>query len=373
MKNKKLLIITCNDLNNYGNRFQNIALSIFLKSYNLSVKTLWPNRYFNNFFEIIKYLIRKIQYQYFYVLNPFSKKGKRIRSFISFNKMFIKVDRSMFKISKCNKLIDNNYDYVLVGSDQVLNKAFGPNPNITSLSYFKGIKKISYAMSLGAQKEFDESQTMIIKNLNHFDSLSVREPSTMCEVKKYISSNKAISVNIDPVFLIDKNYWNFISETKISKKIRKIAKDNYLFVYWIGDQDSETINQISEFASHNNLRVITIRSNSKQKELNTITNCSPFEFLYLLKNCKYSVVKSFHGLAMSIVFQKPFWIYDEYYRADNTKHDPRFINLISTLGISNDVFELKQKKIDWELVSNNIKAEKQKASNYFANVALKDA
>lgn len=372
--NNSLLIITCNDLYNYGNRFQNVALTMFLEKLGFNVSTLWPNRFFENIFSKLKYNLRKIQNIYFYTLNPFSKKGKRIRGFIDFNRRFLHLDSSSLKINSFVKIIESNYQFILIGSDQVLNYSFGPNPEMISLVAFNRAVKLSYAISMGAQKELIDDQDLIKRNMKKFSFLSVREHTTKNEIQKYVSKERNIHVNIDPVFLIEKSVWERISCINISRKIMNLSKEDFIFVYWIGKQDSKEIEKIENFAKLQNLRIVTIRSNSNQNSLNTINGCSPYEFLYLLKKSKYSIVKSFHGLAMSIIFKKPFWIFDEYYQNNKNTHDPRFKNLLLRLEIPDTVFELRSHNdIDWEKVGKNIEREKNRTLKYFNEVISKGA
>ena len=83
-----------------------------------------------------------------------------------------------------------------------------------------------------------------------------------------------------------------------------ITKDKeYVFIYFLGKKDENAVKMIEE-----------LKQKYKIIDLNDIHNkyykSNPNEFLYLLKNSKIVLTDSFHASVFSIIFEKPFVVFD---------------------------------------------------------------
>lgn len=364
---KRICILTQNDMSNYGNRFQNIALSLFVSNnYKVRVSTCWPcfgatakNRIF--------YPARKVQYFFRDLLKqPSFKWLKRKNGFRKFNKL-IKLNHSLLSPLKPFSFLNRSADYFILGSDQVWNKDYGFKAPLNNLSFCQPWKRITYAVSCGRNidsfvEDFDK------KNLPFFMNISTRE----CQLSNYISNNcisSFVSNNIDPTFLISRDEWINIFDSKVSKKAVEIAKKDYVFVYWLGDETKSDKEYIDSFAKSHSLDVIYLRTNSSDT-YKTFVDASPFDFLYLLNNSKFAISKSFHGLAMSIIFHKNFFAVTN--QKNNLPLDDRITNLFSLFDISYDhIFSAEKHSLpntpNWESISDIIETEKAKSLELFDN------
>lgn len=360
---KRICLLTQNDMSNYGNRFQNIALSLFLSNnFKVKVKTCWPcfgaslkNRLFYSFRQA-QYVLEDI------FRTPFLKWIKRRNGFAKFNKL-IKKNRFLLSPIKPFSFLNKSSDFFILGSDQVWNSKFGLPNNIANLAFTQPWKRITYAVSCGSNTNYLLENKNTLEFLPFFNNISVRES----EMYNYLSNERThgLSKNIDPTFLLDKNEWNNLYHEKVSKCLKKRIKKEYLLVYWLGNQTDNEKKVIDEMAASNCLDVIYLRTNTRDK-YKTIIDASPFDFLYLLDNAKFVISKSFHGAAMSIIFNKEFLAVTNLDKNGNFV-DSRFATLFEMFGISKTNHILHENNIlfcndiDWNYVNNIILKEKEKA------------
>ena len=131
----KVAIITINDNNNYGNRLQNYALQQFLKSEFCNVDSIWYSEKENSILNkkiwtwksIIKYIINKGNFRD-YVNKYYLRDVLRIYNISKFTQKYINTKYDFI----IKKDLDNEYDYFIVGSDQVWNTQL----NFNDLNYF---------------------------------------------------------------------------------------------------------------------------------------------------------------------------------------------------------------------------------------------
>lgn len=362
MNKKKLLVITEHDLSNYGNRFQNIALSKYLeKNFSVDVYSLRP--VFNpTMFHRVGYPIRRIQYG---LHTLFSKCGalflKKMRMFVKFNKNETKTCGLVANPFAPLKSLNKKFDYFLVGSDQVFSSEFGVADSLSSLSFAEPKKRISYAASTGVGK-FDPNRfPLVASSLKDFKAVSVREEEDAVALAPYCKEIPACLC--DPVFLLTKEEWLAMSTPHLSKKAKEMMKEPYAFVYWLGPDIEGTKEKIESDAKKKGLKVIYARTASTGAQGGYI-DMSPYDFINLISNASCVYSKSFHGTAMAIVFHKDFVSYDAIHEKDKCKHDPRLLNLCTKFGLPVDrldFFADDHSPIDWVKAEEGIKKERGKA------------
>lgn len=282
-----------------------------------------------------------------------------IKNFIKYYRFVGQHKKMKFSLryENSNELINENYDTVIVGSDEVwnyTNKMVGYD-----LTYFgkpKFYKKIiSYAASFGKVDKNDNIDIEIVKALNTFNAISVRDENSY----EIIEKNTLIKPNLvlDPTFLYD--YKNEI----ILPNDRE-----YLLVYTIGLSASEA-NEVKRIAKKYNLKIIGLGYFLPWTD-NNIMTANPFEFLGYIYNAKYIFTTMFHGTIFAIKYQKQFCTLATDYR--KRKLD----SVLGTLGIANrmvnnidQVETILQKEIDYHNV-NKLIDKSVKASIDFLNTAL---
>jgi hypothetical protein len=206
------------------------------------------------------------------------------------------------------------YDICLVGSDQVW------NPNYLRLSDFayllpfklRKTKKVAFSASIAVDiSSITEDIIKLYKiTLPDFSFISVREKSH----KDWLSSliKRKVHHTLDPTLLLDKKTFE-----KLSKET-SIPHDQYVLIYNIHYSSLPLAERIVETLQlpaiiYEKLplfplkrRTFISRRLKLLKNSPSFLSLGPREFIYLLKNAEFVVTDSFHGTALSIIFQKNF-------------------------------------------------------------------
>ena len=291
----KLAIITINDNNNYGNRLQNYALQEFLKKYVNNVNTIWYDKKTRfklkdimNLKSIIKFIFNIKSYRNYLKENYLGDciKTYNIKNF-SQKYINIRYDNNLKKIS-------NEYDYFIVGSDQVWNPDFWVSDyaNIRFLKFVPKEKRIAYAASITIPSIAKDKEQFFEDSLNEMKAISMREKAGAKLVEKLI--NKNIPVVVDPTILLSKESWQRI---EICPEWYKNEK--YILTYFLGP--SLTVENIAK------------KNNWKVYNLMDINNLDLYvsrveEFVYLIDHAKLVVTDSFHACVFSILMNTPFLV-----------------------------------------------------------------
>lgn len=361
---RKTGIITYHNAINYGALLQTFGL------YN-AIKKIGGNP------EIIDYRSHAIESRY--KLPPFRFSIKGIRSFCRFLVLApsLKKKKKLFKqfihqnfntSSKVFKSLtdlktENWIDYksIIVGSDQVWNWDITQGDRAFTLSWATTPIKASYAASIGTDCISDKQERYIKEILNSVTNISVREHASQLYLSQAYPSIK-IQSNIDPVFLLDKKEW--ISMFDISEQ----NTSSYVFVYLL-QESPELIEQAYKYAAENHLKIIAIRNGiRKHKGFSYASGVSIKDFLRLLSGASYIVTNSFHGIAMSIVFNKSF-CYELQKNGSNT--NIRLKNLIELFSLKrcniNDKL-FSNTWIDYSNINNIIHEQRQKSYQYLSEI-----
>lgn len=345
----KIGIITICDNDNYGNRLQNYALNKILDSFNLANVTLWDKRD-NSLKRKIKFIIKKI----------LSIKSLKHRKYNLFQK-FTNENISNEYVNLDNlKEIESRFAYFIVGSDQIWNYNFGHAKDKDFLKFADYDKTISYAPSFGVSNIDDEWKERICNGLNHIKYLSVREQQGAKIIKDL--SNRDAQVVLDPTLLLSKEDW-----CKIQKKPKKMIKEKYILIYFLGEKTQKLNEDINKLRKDNNLKVI----NLCDIEDKYFYSCGPSEFLYLFNHAELILTDSFHACVFSMIFNKPFYVFDRNSKGMKSMNS-RLDTLLSTfkqeqrkvnsLNSIDDVFECDYKE-SYEI----LKVKQNESLNFLKN------
>ena len=317
---------------------------------------------YNNNVEVINYANKKVLSDYKVLNFDTSSIKKAIISLVKNILYFPKNLKRSFKFKrfKNNNLIlskkyftgneiskdSNNYEVIIVGSDQIWNnKLTGYLDPVYFLNFEGNFKRISYAASIGNMQINKNLEEKYFEYVNKLDLVSVRETAAKNMLTNIVK--KDIKVVLDPVLILGKSKWE-------EKAKRPNISQKYIFTYEVGT--SKLFKDIVNYSSKKLSLPIT---NLKKSNLgfdnvikNNYTN-EPFEFLGLILNSEYVITTSFHATVFSIIFNKNFWVLPP---KDNSD---RITNLLDELGLSNryvnSLEELKNrdilKKIDFNLVN----------------------
>lgn len=242
-------------------------------------------------------------------------------------------------------------DVYLAGSDQIW------HPVLMDPLFFldfvpAGIPRVSYAASMGNTGIPAGNEERLCRYVQRFDRLSVREADN----QKIISqmTDRQVLRHIDPVFLMDREQWR-----ALEKEYPNMEKPYILVyaIYW----DRKLNAELKALHETTGMDVVVVTSSPRKIYANQwIYDADPAEFLWLIDHAQMVVTSSFHGTAMSIIFEKPF----------AAVIDPgmpsRIAGLLEVLEISNASIEtLKQGlQMDYGAIAQRIREEQVRSEAY---------
>ena len=309
---------------NYGNRLQNFALQETLINLGNQVKTISAYPY-----HIIR---RNIKY--------FSKKTLNMLTGqypdIVWDEFDKKIKWGQAVIT--DKRIADKYDYFIAGSDQIWNPIFSVTSDRELLTFAPPEKWIAYGASIGLEKFPDEYSQQYIDEWNKFKKISVREvqaSKVIYDMTKILSS-----VVLDPTLLLTKSDWiKYIDKKTVSEK--------YYAKYFLGKRSEFSEKYIMKRAKEDNVKCIDITNGDGSLK----PGIGPLEFLNILYNSEGVFTNSFHGTVFSIIFEKPFIVFQRSYENGYGDMNSRIDTLV-------DLFNLRDHfatcKSDLEKISMNL-------------------
>lgn len=371
----KIGIITINDNNNYGNRLQNYATQEVLRSLGGEVETVVNipisiNKQDGNKIKALFEKIRKKSFTELFVavackvknilLSKYNKKiiDKRFKAFKQFTKD--NIVETQFVISRDNipgNLADT-YDYFISGSDQVWNPQFRMCSPVDFLTFAPESKRVAYAASFGISSIPIECIDDYKKWLSEMEYLSVREESG-ADIIKELTGRNAI-VLVDPTMMLSKDKW-----LSISKPAKGKPDKEYLLTYFLGGISKESIKLINQIASENQLEIVRLAS---IKDKNRFV-AGPSEFIDFINSAKIVLTDSFHGIVFSILFEKPFIIFDRVH--DGPSMHSRIETIIAKFHLQsrrccniNEMDKDKYINMDYSKITPVLEFERDKALKY---------
>lgn len=332
-------VVTFTDGTNYGQRLQNLAVQHIFEEYGHNVETFIIRRPDYGIKNFMKRTMKA-------AIHPASSFVEycRQRAFGRFNNEYINFYRKKLYVGIDSTEIENEFDLVVAGSDQVWNPYSAWVSENNFLTFISNSKRASFAASFSIDDIPEDKKLLYKKYLDGIPKITVREIGAQRLIMSLCG--KKVDVISDPTIIVGESFW----ET-IMKEPKMSLPENYIVDYVLGSK-TET-NFIYQFASENNLEVVSLNKNSKWY----VT--SPADFLYIIKHAKFVFTDSYHGTIFSIIFKKPF---RNILRKDaNISMQSRFETLYSTLGIHKE-FVLSHDNLhetfDYSSISQRIKEER---------------
>lgn len=345
----------------FGGIMQTFALKYFIedlthaevfvinKKRNLSTK----NR-ISFFFKSLYKLLFRHEFVKFTINGDYNYRSKNVRIF---HDRYLNMTTEVHSSSELFKLINKNFDVVIVGSDQVWRPKYVQKINDY---YLEGadakIKKIAYAASFGVDNwEYNEKETKICRKLiKNFSYVSVREKSGIKLAEKHFGISP--NYDLDPTLLLTVSAYTKLFNTN------GITKKGYVFAY-ILDPSKDKTKTIELVSNILDKEVISFNTKAESKKSPLKESVAPpvEEWLISIYNSEYVVTDSFHGCVFSIIFNKPFMVYGNANRGIE-----RFKSLFALLRLSNRLIlnssmvneKVVMEAIDWSNINNFLKIER---------------
>ncbi len=341
--------VTLNGYFNYGNILQKFALHYMLKKFTDATEVLWVSAA-NLFSEVggkptvqcVKFEDRRDWEKKF-----FPREAARQAKFKDFENLHIK---TRFNLPYFEDIADE-YDFFIVGSDQVWN----PNYGKIFLPFVPSEKKIAYAASFGVNAIPDDKADMFKRGVSGFNYISVREENAV-QLVKDLSRKPALWV-LDPVLLLTKDDWLAVAQkpTWFKEKYRR----GYVLTYHLSKYPPPTVKTLADKLD---LPVINLMD---AENYNYFT-VGPAEFVWLFLNASLVFTNSFHGAAFSILFKHPFVV-----NGLRSQNDPRLESFLKLFGLEDRMQTLADPmKIDFARRDEVLPIERLKAFHFLTEALL---
>lgn len=354
--------------NNYGSILQALALQQKLNQYNdlqyeiicqfgkksTSVDNVFDKIKSVGLAETCKRVFWKVAFKGLRLRN------KKMQQFVDEN---LKVSNQQYNehdIADSNKY----YDTYICGSDQIWNPDLVPTDSMYWLPFVeKGKNKIAYAPSFGASTVTEKQKEQIKANLSTFKAVSCRENSGARTINQIIGEKKCEAV-LDPTMLIERDYWDTISEDKI-------YDEKYIFAYMLRGTAAQR-KYIEKIARERNLKIVSIPFLDYEKidpyDLKfgdyKLWDANPAEFISAIRHAEYVFCDSFHCIVFSILYHRPFFVFPKIGADGKVKKSQisRMTDLLELAEIKNRILlDNEEADLDAEIDWNNSDKRIQKA------------
>lgn len=331
IKVKKVGIVTYHCVDNYGAVLQAYSLLntiSLLSKYDVEIVDYRPNEITKNYsFSILPESKSLVKFVSNLLSYPF-KKNK--------NKKFLEFSNKHFRLSnKVSSSSWRNYDFLIVGSDQVWNPAITRlEPYYLNFTDIKA-KKISYAASIGKDELSADEVSYLSNSIKFVDTISVREDSAVTIIESFFPEKNVTQV-LDPVFLKEPSNWlNILPNRK--------RFSNYILIY-IMEYNKDLFSLANKLAEQENKKIIVVSPNANIKTIlkslrlpgKVLYTEGPIDFLELIVNADYICTNSFHGTAFSIIFRKKF------ITVPHGTRNTRLESILTKLGLLSQQLEPKE-------------------------------
>lgn len=358
----KIGILTYQRAENYGALLQAYAMISYLKSlgHDVSFVDYWP-KYHSEYFKLFSWsrFLRAsikgkiVMLSRLFSMNSFLARKRKLQQF-----MIERLDLPIQPAYTEKSSFTEKYDTVVYGSDQIWRKQ-NPGGGGFDRWYFGADiictdKRIVYAGSMGSISNRQEDGMYMKEQMTNFSSISVREK----DLHDFLGQLGITSCMVmDPVFLLERDQWR-----KLFKRTDYIKK--YILFYNLLNS-SESINFANRLSKDTGLPIIEISKSTTLHRPNThlVKDASLERFLQLIDGAEYVVSSSFHGVAMSIIFEKQFFAVGMGAKSN------RVVSLLEAAGIKERYIEsspnqISLSQIDYDMVRIRIQDDIKKSKGY---------
>lgn len=287
------------------------------------------------------------------------ERKRRIEQFDDFINHTMKLSTKTYQNEE--ELAETNYLYhtFVSGSDQIWNITKKAD---SSDGYFLAFadenkKKISYATSIGTATY----EQLLNKKalLEKYQMISCRESDGAATLSRIIGKN--VPVVLDPTLLVDHRH--------LAGLITAVHWCPYLLYYSLDgyNKKDNNINILKALSQKFNLKVLFITPEWPRHSFGQeIIDAGPREFISLIANAALICTNSFHGTALSIKMNRPFYVLEK-----KNIQDTRKRSLLEQFGLINriisnchEIADIEDYSIDYEPVNKKLEIFRTRSMTY---------
>ncbi len=317
----KVATMTQDGYENYGNVLQRYALQYILRLLNIDVDSIWYSKYkflpktFGQWGwkEPIKFIFNWRNYRSKIFNGELGEEMVRQGKIEEWCNRYIHIR----KVSKDLSELSGEYDYFVVGSDQVWKPNF-KGLEMCFLFFVPCVKRISYAASISSPDLPKAKISMYKKGFTEMSYISMREQQGADMVKKI--SGRDVPVHVDPTLLLTPDDWR-----KVSRQPAWFHGEDYILTYFLGKRPEV----VARLERQTGLKVVNLLDENVYEHYVT----GPDEFLWAIEHAKLVYTDSFHGTVFSILFRTPFVVCNRIGNAVEEKMGSRIDTLLGYFGL----------------------------------------
>ena len=369
---KKIAVMTWFHYHNYGTALQAIALRHVIKSdgYRVDNINYIPDGKVTSLSRnAFSWYLRKMKNISLAVLNNRrchdKKRDERFEEFISQHLTLTPACASSIDFESLN----DEYGAFVCGSDQIW------APSCFDPKYFMDFvknnrKKVAYAPSIGLSSISDRYiKSRMAELIKSFHHLSVREEQGADLI--FDLCDKRSEVVLDPTLLLTAAEWD-----ELLPPTPEVDASPYILCYFLGAnvRHWKKVEQISK-ALKMRVKVIPIFTKDLNKGYEIAGGVGPKEFLDLIRKAYFVCTDSFHGTAFSILYNKPFCVFERFLNNDPISQNSRIYNILNLTGLCDrlDIDVTKNlMSTNWKQVDASVETARIKSKEYLST-ALADA
>lgn len=225
---------------------------------------------------------------------------KRERAFFAFRKKYLNESANCDTPEQIDAL---GYDVLIAGSDQTWNRGvtrqrYDP---VFFMNFDTSSRKVMYGASSEDVPFSGEKETAFLAALEGLSgTVSIREKKLADYVEAL--TGKRYPVVLDPTLLAGR-------DIMASIRTPEPPSEPYILLYQI-DSNPESDISVRSLEKRFGCKVYTMTVPRLDKFHGRKGTAGPEEFLALLKGAKFLVTNSFHGIALSVLFEKQFYVYE---------------------------------------------------------------
>lgn len=367
-QDKTVGVITLPGNFNYGNRLQLFAACHIYSSLGFTTHALELGRSdpaFIKGLKKIKHTLASAPPAPEALMSP-----ERKEAFARFSKCF-----TTKAIPEPDDRLDETYDFISVGSDQVWNPAYIiPHQAATGLSkivykleggdaarsdwYFARFvgesKRIALSPSIGLDALTPAQSSWLAEGVRGFSRLSVRERRGAELIKE--CSGRDAEVICDPTLVLSADEWRSVASGCCT------PEGDYVFTYLLGGVSEEARAVLDQVTDYGRLPVVPLSDREKPEE----PPAGPAEFIDLIDHAKHVVTDSFHASVFSAILGTPLTIVQR--KGTGSSMFSRLETLADTLGIQDKLYVPGHYDLshaaDYDQVPERIAAERRRFLEY---------
>jgi len=282
----------------------------------------------------------------------------RLEAFSRFRKERFRLSDSFSSFRELAQACEEQYEAVLVGSDQLWLPANIAADYYTLSFVPDSVNTIAYATSFGQETLPRGSERAAMKFLPGIRHISVRERAGQKIVARL--TGRRVPVVADPTILFTAQEWLAVQEEE------PLFSGDYIFCYFLGSNPGHRA-FARKLAEETGCRIVAlthvdeyVKSDEEYAD-ETPWDIGPSGFLNLIRHAAWVLTDSYHCTAFSMSYRKRFFTFRRYSRETRQSTNSRLDTLLAQCGLEDrlltgeeEISPCLERMIDYQTVHARI-------------------